>query len=169
MCHWLVYEYCYLNVYTIDTRYGYLYVIALILFFSQLKCCGLDSFTDYENLFDNLSVPLSCCNITHPLVNQSACPEIVTNATLANLTSQIYTEVVFVSLASLTFLSLIIHFDFSSPSSYSGCVSHLESFYQYIYHVVGQYYIIWGILLVCQFNKYISLDFIDIKPTWANI
>ena len=60
----------------------------------QLKCCGLYSFTDYENLFNNLSVPASCCNTTHPLVNQSTCPEIITNATLANQTSQIYAEVI---------------------------------------------------------------------------
>ena len=64
---------------------------------SQLKCCGLLSFTDYKNLFNNLSVPVSCCNTTHPLVSQSTCPEIVTNATLAKQISQIYTEVMFVS------------------------------------------------------------------------
>ena len=61
---------------------------------SQLKCCGLYSFTDYKNIFNNLSVPVSCCNTTHPLVNQSTCPKIVTNyAKLASQTSQIYTKV----------------------------------------------------------------------------
>ena len=61
-------------------------LIAIHDFFSQLKCCGLYSFTDYVHIFNNLSVPVSCCN---------TCLErkIVSNATLANQTGQIYTEV----------------------------------------------------------------------------
>ena len=121
-----------------------------IFLFSQLKCCGLNSFTDYENLFNNLSVPVSCCNTTHPLVNQSTCPEIVTDATLANQTSQIYTEVMIDLFTS--------HYNnYFVSRSYQGCVSHLESFYQNIFTVVGWYCISWGILLVCHLNHHIII------------
>ena len=115
----------------------------------QLKCCGLNSFTDYENLFNNLSVPVSCCNTTHPLVNQSTCPEIVTNATLAHQISQIYTDVIFSIILTLLYL-----ISFLLIYNYKGCVSHLESFYRYIFKVVGWYYISWGIVMVCHLNNH---------------
>ena len=56
-------------------------------------CCGAINFTDYEVVFDNMSVPLSCCNFTNPLVNMTTCPEIVSNAALANQSGLIYAEV----------------------------------------------------------------------------
>ena len=56
------------------------------------KCCGVMAFTDYENMFNNLSVPVSCCNTTNPLANETTCPEIVSNAQQANQTGLIYSE-----------------------------------------------------------------------------
>ena len=58
-------------------------------------CCGATSFTDYEVVFNNMSVPMSCCNFTNPLVNVTTCPTIVGNAAQANEsgTGLIYAEV----------------------------------------------------------------------------
>ena len=58
----------------------------------NLKCCGVVAFTDYEDIFNNLSVPVSCCNTTNPLANETTCPEIVSNAQQANQTGLIYSE-----------------------------------------------------------------------------
>ena len=58
----------------------------------NIKCCGVMAFTDYENIFNNLSVPVSCCNTTNPLANETTCPEIVSNAQQANQTGLIYSE-----------------------------------------------------------------------------
>ena len=66
-----------------------------VYFFLQLKCCGVMVFSDYQDIFNNLSVPLSCCNIDNPLVNETTCPVIVSNALQANRTGLIYSEVSF--------------------------------------------------------------------------
>ena len=77
---------------------------------NNLKCCGVEAFTDYESIFNNLSVPVSCCNTTNPLANETTCPEIVSNAQQANQTGLIYSE---------------------------GCVPQLQSVLQYILSVVA--------------------------------
>ena len=76
----------------------------------NIKCCGVMAFTDYENIFNNLSVPVSCCNTTNPLANETTCPEIVSNAQQANQTGLIYSE---------------------------GCVPLLQSVLQYILSVAA--------------------------------
>ena len=76
----------------------------------NLKCCGVLVFTDYESIFNNLSVPVSCCNTTNPLANETTCPEIVSNAQQADQTGLIYSE---------------------------GCVPQLQSVLQYILSVVA--------------------------------
>ena len=58
----------------------------------NLKCCGVVAFTDYESIFNNLSVPVSCCNTTNPLANETTCPKIVSNAQQASQTGLIYSE-----------------------------------------------------------------------------
>ena len=58
----------------------------------NLQCFGVVAFTDYESIFNNLSVPVSCCNTTNPLANETTCPEIVSNAQQANQTGLIYSE-----------------------------------------------------------------------------
>ena len=32
---------------------------------------------NYQEIFNNFSVPVSCCNTTSPLANETTCPEIV--------------------------------------------------------------------------------------------
>ena len=59
----------------------------------QLECCGVVAFTDYEDIFNNFSVPVSCCNTTNPLANETTCPKIVTDAQQANQTGLVYSEV----------------------------------------------------------------------------
>ena len=76
----------------------------------NLKCCGVVAFTDYESIFNNLSVPVSCCNTTNPLANETTCPQIVSNAQQSNQTGLIYSE---------------------------GCVPQLQSVLQYILSVVA--------------------------------
>ena len=62
--------------------------------FCQLKCCGAVNFSDYEQVFINFSVPVSCCNTTNPLVNETTCPDIVRDVTNETTDYQlIYTEV----------------------------------------------------------------------------
>ena len=52
----------------------------------------MDHFTDYETVFRNFSVPVSCCNTTNPLANE--CPDIVRNSQqMINQTGLIYPEV----------------------------------------------------------------------------
>ena len=85
----------------------------------NLKCCGVVAFTDYESIFNNLSVPVSCCNTTNPLANETTCPEIVSNAQQANQTGLIYSE---------------------------GCVPQLQSVLQYILSVVAGVSITIGVL-----------------------
>ena len=45
----------------------------------QLQCCGVDGYMDYQEIFNNFSVPVSCCNTTSPLANETTCPEIVSD------------------------------------------------------------------------------------------
>ena len=87
----------------------------------NLKCCGVVAFTDYESIFNNLSVPVSCCNTTNPLANETTCPEIVSDAQQANQTSLIYSE---------------------------GCVAQLQSMLQYILSVVAGASITFGALQI---------------------
>ena len=59
----------------------------------NLKCCGVVVFTDYESILNNLSVPVSCCNTTDPLANETTCREIVvSDAQQADQTGLIYSE-----------------------------------------------------------------------------
>ena len=70
----------------------------------QLECCGAVNYTDYRAIFSNFSVPVSCCNSTHPLA--SNCSEIVVNTQQTiNQTNLIYSKV---SLFLPTMLSLYI-------------------------------------------------------------
>ena len=88
---------------------------------NNLKCCGVEAFTDYESIFNNLSVPVSCCNTTNPLANGTTCPGIVSNAQQANQTGLIYSE---------------------------GCVPQLQSVLQYILSVVAGVSITIGVLQI---------------------
>ena len=88
---------------------------------NNLKCCGVMAFTDYESIFNNLSVPVSCCNTTNPLANETMCPQIVSNAQQANQTGLIYSE---------------------------GCVPQLQSVLQYILSVVAWVSITIGLLQI---------------------
>ena len=88
---------------------------------NNLKCCGVEAFTDYESIFNNLSVPVSCCNTTNPLANETTCPQIVSNAQQANQTGLIYSE---------------------------GCVPELQSMLQYILSVVAGVSIMIGVLQI---------------------
>ena len=87
----------------------------------NLKCCGVVAFTDYESIFNNLSVPVSCCNTTNPLANETTCPQIVSNAQQANQTGLIYSE---------------------------GCIPQLQSVLQYILSVVAWVSITIGVLQI---------------------
>ena len=88
---------------------------------NNLKCCGVVAFTDYESIFNNLSVPVSCCNTTNPLANETTCPQIVSNAQQANQTGLIYSE---------------------------GCVPQLQSVLQYILIVFAGVSITVGVLQI---------------------
>ena len=58
----------------------------------QMQCCGVDHFTDFEAVFNNFSVPASCCNTTSPLASE--CPDIVKNSQhIINQTGLIYSKV----------------------------------------------------------------------------
>ena len=58
----------------------------------QMECCGVSNFTDYQLVFSNLSVPVSCCNTTNPLASE--CRDIVRNSQqMINQTGLIYSEV----------------------------------------------------------------------------
>ena len=74
----------------------------------QLMCCGAINFTDYELVFNNMSVPLSCCNFTNPLVNMTTCPEIISNAAPANQSGLIYAEVRLIHMLYVQKIQLII-------------------------------------------------------------
>ena len=50
------------------------------------------NFSDYEQVFNNFSVPVSCCDTTNPLFNETTCPDIVMDTNVT--TELIYTEVV---------------------------------------------------------------------------
>ena len=56
----------------------------------QFKCCGVNNFTDYQLVFGNMSVPISCCNTTNPA---GTCPEIISNAQQANKAGLIFSRV----------------------------------------------------------------------------
>ena len=87
----------------------------------NLKCCGVLAITDYESIFNNLSVPVSCCNTTNPLANETTCSEIVSNAQQANQIGLIYSE---------------------------GCVHQLQSVLHYILSVVAVVSIMVGMLQI---------------------
>ena len=88
----------------------------------NLRCCGVVAYTDYESIFINLSVPVSCCNTTNPLANETMCPKIVSkNAQQADQTGLIYSE---------------------------GCVSQLQSMLQYILSVVAEVSVTIGVLQI---------------------
>ena len=94
----------------------------------QLKCCGVVNFSDYELVFINFSVPVSCCNTTNPLVNETTCPDIVMDTNVANATELIYTEV------------HKPNYDMSSSfisSFLQGCAPKFVPFYHYVLSVVA--------------------------------
>ena len=68
-------------------------VMMVIMFYHlQMRCCGVSIFTDYETVFNNFSVPVSCCNTSSPLASE--CPDIVRNSQLMiNQTGLIYSDV----------------------------------------------------------------------------
>ena len=72
-------------------------------------------------IFNNLSVPVSCCNTTNPLANETTCPQIVSNAQQSNQTGLIYSE---------------------------GCVPQLQSVLQYILSGVAGVSITIGVLQI---------------------
>ena len=73
-------------------------------FMMQMECCGVDHFTDYETVFSNFSVPVSCCNTTNPLASE--CPDIVRNSQqMINQTGLIYSEVSACSVQSILSLT----------------------------------------------------------------
>ena len=75
----------------------------------NLKCCGVVAFTDYESIFNNLSVPVSCCNTTDPLANETTCREIVvSDAQQADQTGLIYSEGCVPQLQSVLHYILIV-------------------------------------------------------------
>ena len=49
--------------------------VVIVFYHLQMKCCGVSNFTDYETVFNNFSVPVSCCNTSSPLASE--CPDIV--------------------------------------------------------------------------------------------
>ena len=64
----------------------------------------MDHFTDYETVFSNFSVPVSCCNTTNPLASE--CPDIVRNSQqMINKTGLIYSEVSACSVRSILSLT----------------------------------------------------------------
>ena len=102
----------------------------------NLECCGVVAFTDYESIFNNLSVPVSCCNTTNPLANETTCPKIVSDAQQANQTSLIYSE---------------------------GCVPQLQSVLQYILSVVAGVSITFGVLQILGYMPicmYLTLAYV---------
>ena len=99
-------------------------------------CCGAFNFTDYELIFNNTSVPLSCCNLANPLVNMTTCPEIVSNAAPANESGLIYAEVsVHAHQSNIGHLSLLT-IDMHVCIPCKGCVSHLELLFHYTVSVI---------------------------------
>ena len=67
----------------------------------------MDHFTDYETVFRNFSVPVSCCNTSNPLANE--CPDIVRNSQqMINQTGLIYPEVNACSVQSMLSLFLLL-------------------------------------------------------------
>ena len=56
-----------------------------------LWCCHAYLLT--ENVFNNFSVPVSCCNTTNTLAYDTTCPAIVSNAALANKTGLVFSKV----------------------------------------------------------------------------
>ena len=72
-----------------------------------MECCGVDHFTDYETVFRNFSVPVSCCNTTNTLASE--CPDIVRNSQqMINQTGLIYSEVSAYSVWSILSLILLL-------------------------------------------------------------
>lgn len=61
---------------------------------TQLHCCGVSQFTDYQTVFSNFFMPVSCCNTTSPLTNETTCLQIVEDGLMANQTGLIYFEVI---------------------------------------------------------------------------
>ena len=82
------------------------------------------NFSDYEQVFNNFSVPVSCCNTTNPLANETTCPDIVMDTNVT--TELIYTEVLHHCSVIVYHLILL-----------QGCVPQLVSYFHYIHSVVA--------------------------------
>lgn len=70
------------------------WLLMYIIINTQLHCCGVSQFTDYRIVFNNFSMPVSCCNTTSPLTNETTCLQIVEDGLMANQTGLIYFEVI---------------------------------------------------------------------------
>ena len=60
--------------------------------FIQLRCCGVQSFRDYEEVFNNSSIPVSCCNTDNSFDSESLCTDMDVDS-ITNTTELIHTEV----------------------------------------------------------------------------
>ena len=81
---------------SVRTYYNFKTLHGVDYFFcSQMQCCGAVDFTDYQRIFNNLSVPLSCCNTSNPaaVMMNTTCPDIVRNGLTGNSSGLIYTNV----------------------------------------------------------------------------
>ena len=63
------------------------------LLFLQFACCGLDSYKDYEVVYNRSFVPHSCCDTSNPLFNSTTCPENGTDAQAAYQSGLLYDNV----------------------------------------------------------------------------
>ena len=99
------------------------------------------NFSDYEQVFNNYSVPVSCCDTTNPLANETTCPDIVMDTNVT--TELIYTEVLHHCSVIVYHLILL-----------QGCVPQLVSYFHYIHSVVAGISIIIGasqvLVIVCS-------------------
>ena len=106
-------------------------MIVIMFYHLQMECCGVSNFTDYETVFNNFSVPVSCCNTSSPLASE--CPDIVRNSQhMINQTGLIYSDVSRHASCLPTACILI-----SFCLLLQGCVSHLESFFNNIFSVIA--------------------------------
>ena len=60
--------------------------------FIQLRCCGVQSFRYYEEVFSNSSLPVSCCNTNNSFDSVGLCTDIDVDS-ITNTTELIHAEV----------------------------------------------------------------------------
>ena len=113
-------------------------------------------FKDYRNIFNNASVPVSCCKVTSPSVNHSTCKDIVMNTKSINISKFIYTEVSIYQ----QMLDVIIFYS-------QGCAPKLEEYFSYILSVIGGVNVIVGLIQVKYHILHCMLLFIFLDH-WRN-